>query len=626
MGLRRQATGVQVWAFVGFGVGVALLTWDRVAIAPGPGIDPSWILGLNLAAERGLDHGTEVVFTYGPLGFLAQPMVVDGLLATLGGVYLFATRAALAGSLLFAARRSFSWPVAIAVAVLAAVIVPRTVGSVTLALSALWCLIALRDDAPPWTPRLVTIGGGALAAVEAMVKLNVGLTVLAVVAITAIGLPGPRARNLLTIGATFAACFAALWFAAGQTVGNLDDYLRTSYEIVAGYQRSMQLESPAVSWDWLAALTVVGGTVAMLIATVAAQTRRSRIATVALAALLCFSLFKYGFVRHDAGHVAALFGVLAVLWLAPVWSRAAAPLACAGLAAIAIAYFPVADESLETSLEPRLALDQLSTLALPGEREEAHDEAMVALRAGYALDPAITERIGGEPVDARPWEIALIWAYGLDWHPLPVLQDYSAYTPELDRIDARGLASPDGPRFMLRHLGYDGSSLVGIDGRLTVFDSPLALRELLCGFSPVITTDRYQLLERAGDRCGAERPLGTVTAAYGEEVAVPSAGEGEAVFARIDGAGGDGIERARTFAYREAMRTVTLNGTTTTRFEPTVAPGGILLSVPPGADLPPPFGVGLDVDTIAIDSEGGLATSDGPLRIEFVAVPIGPAT
>ncbi len=607
-----------------FGVVVALLTWDYVQIIPAAGLDASWILGLNLAADAGLDHGTQFAFTYGPLGFLEQPMVVDGLQATLGAVYLFGLRAALASSLLWAARRSFGWPAAAAIALVVAAIVPRTVGSVPLALTILWCLIALQREAPAWTARALIYGGGALAALEAMVKLNVGVTVLAMVLIATLALEGPRLRNLGRLAATFAGSFAILWLAAGQGIGNLDDYVSTSVEIISGYQRAMQIENGAVGWDWAAALLVVAATVAAAVATSARERGAARIAIPALVAVLSFSLLKYGFVRHDAGHVAALFGVLAVVWLAPRWRGAGRAVAVGALVVIAILYFPAADESLETTFEPRLAVEQLGDLLVPGERDDAADSARAAMAAAYAVDPRILERIGDQPVDARPWEIGLIWAYGLNWDPLPVIQDYSAYTPELDELNADALADPAGPRFVLRHLGYDNSSLVGIDGRLTTFDSPREARTLLCRFRPVLTTPTNQLLERGdADRCGPERPLQEVEAEYGEVLTVPRGRPGEAVFARIEGAGGEGIERLRTFAYREALRSVAL-GPTATRFQTATAPDGILLTAPPDLDLPKPFALALNQPTIAIDSEGGFATSDGPLRVEFYAVPIGP--
>jgi hypothetical protein len=229
--------------------------------------------------------------------------------------------------------------------------------------------------------------------------------------------------------------------------------------------------------------------------------------------------------------------------------------------------------------------------------------------------------VDGRPVDALPWEVSLVWAYGLDWRPLPVIQDYSAYTPELDRRNAEALAAGDGPEFVIRHLGFDQSSLVGVDGRLTVFDAPLEQRALLCGFRAVATTDRYQLLERTADRCGAERPHGEAEAEDGEPVAIPAARPDEAVFARIDGAGGEGIERLRALAYKEALRTVTLDSLRT-RFQTATAPDGILLSAPRDADFPAPFALGLDPDSIAIDSEGGFATSSGPLRYAFFGLPI----
>ena len=606
-----------------FGVVVALLTWDYVQIAPALGLDASWILGLNLAADAGLDHGTQFAFTYGPLGFLEQPMVVDGLQATLGAVYLFGLRAALASSLLWAARRSLAWPAAAALALVVAAIVPRTVGSVPLALTILWCLVALQREAPAWTARLLVYGGGALAAVEAMVKLNVGVTVLAMVVIAALALEGPRLRNLGRIAASFAIGFAVLWFAAGQGIGNLDDYVSTSVEVISGYQRGMQIENGAVDWDWAAALLVIGATLVAVLATSARERLAARIAIPVLVAVLSFSLLKYGFVRHDAGHVAAVFGVLAVVWLAPLWRGAGRAVAVGAIALIAIVYFPAADESLDTTFEPRLAVEQLGDLVVPGERHEATDSARAAMAAAYAVDPRILERIGDQPVDARPWEIGLAWAYGLNWDPLPVIQDYAAYTPELDQLNADALAAADGPRFILRHYGF-GSPSVGAEGRYINFDSPQEARELFCRFGAVITSGQYQLLERSGaDRCGPERPLETVEADYGEVLTVPRGRPGEAVFARIEGAGGEGIERLRTFAYREALRSITL-GPTATRFQTATAPDGILLTARPDVDLPRPFALALNQPTIAIDSEGGFATSDGPLRIEFFALPIDP--
>ncbi len=50
---------------------MAAAAWGTRFSAPVDGLDPSWQAGLMMATERGMDFGTEVLFTYGPLGFLS---------------------------------------------------------------------------------------------------------------------------------------------------------------------------------------------------------------------------------------------------------------------------------------------------------------------------------------------------------------------------------------------------------------------------------------------------------------------------------------------------------------------------------------------------------------------------
>src|SRR5215831_5201776 len=38
-----------------------------------PGLDPGWVLGLNMAHTQGLVHGKDIVWTYGPLTWLYYP-------------------------------------------------------------------------------------------------------------------------------------------------------------------------------------------------------------------------------------------------------------------------------------------------------------------------------------------------------------------------------------------------------------------------------------------------------------------------------------------------------------------------------------------------------------------------
>ena len=90
-----------------------------------------------------------------------------------------------------------------------------------------------------------------------------------------------------------------------------------------------------------------------------------------------------------------------------------------------------------------------------------------------------------------------------------------------------------------------GDSLTrAIDGRYPAWDPPAQALATLCHFAPISTDDRFQVLARTDDRCGDPQAAGSVVAREGEVVDVPAAGAGEVVFARIEGAGVSGLEKA----------------------------------------------------------------------------------
>ncbi len=615
----RAAWADRPWVTVLFGLVAAIVTWDPILLVPGAGLDASWITGLNMAAAAGLDHGTEIVYTYGPLGFLDEPLVIDGTLATTGALYLLGLRTALAASLLFAARRSLPWPAAAAVALVAMAIMPGSL--VPLALAAVWCLVALQAEAPAWVSRLVTVGGGALAGIELMVKLNVGVTILLLVVVTVVALPDRRPRDLLTLAAALVASFAIGWFASGQGFGNLDDYVRSSFETVSGYSDALQRDVAEVDWDWAAALVLALGALAAALAASAGMRTARRVLLCVVVAALAVALEKYSFVRHDAGHVGAIFGGLAAILVALRWQGVGRFVLPVAVAAAAASYAAATTAWEDGPLRPGTAVDQLETLVDPGDRGDARDESRAALQSLYAVEQPILDRIGEAPIDARPWETALVWAYDLAWRPLPVIQDYQAYTPWLDELDADALAAEDGPQFILRHYGYGDSPVIGLEGRFEPFSSPLVTRTLLCRFRPTVTGDRFQLLVRGEDRCGPPRAVGSVSAEYGEAIRVPAAQSDEAVFATIDGATASGVERVRALLYRAAIRRIRLDEGRAF-LAPRNASDGLLLRAPEAAGYQAPWVLALNPGEIAIESDGGFATSSGEVDVEFHAVAV----
>jgi hypothetical protein len=159
------------------GVLLAIASWNVVFLLPFGGLDSGWQYGLYAAAHHGKHFGTEIVFTYGPLGFLSYPMLWYGDLASLAFVYQSALHILLCVTIVYALRAQLG--VIVAALVGFVVVVLSSSADVPTVLAAAWCLAALSHDPPPFALWLMAIGGGVLGAVETLVEARPGPVIVA---------------------------------------------------------------------------------------------------------------------------------------------------------------------------------------------------------------------------------------------------------------------------------------------------------------------------------------------------------------------------------------------------------------------------------------------------------------
>ena len=143
----------------------------------GTGLDASWVIGLNEASSRHMVYGRDIVFTYGPLGFMLIPLdlgsnLVHAILFRLGlhilwwtsvGMLLFRTRGFVA-TLLFAAASLLSGIQSAPLDVnfqLAGVMILTTIG---------YLVLGHLDRRPLWAVPAMIVSAGALLA-----KFNIGV-------------------------------------------------------------------------------------------------------------------------------------------------------------------------------------------------------------------------------------------------------------------------------------------------------------------------------------------------------------------------------------------------------------------------------------------------------------------
>lgn len=604
---------------------LALLTWRRVNFMPVDSLDPSWQSALHTAFHDRIPF-EQIVFTYGPLGFLAQAEGYYASTVVWSALYVFGVQLALCAALLSALRRSLGMAVAaLGTFVLVRVALDLAVIDTTVVVVAVVAFTLLRGDYSIAAQRVLVAMGGVVAGTHLLVKLNTGVTILVAGALAVWFLERPRWVPEAIFLSAAVASSAAGWLLTGNGLSDLLPFFDRSWEVASGYSEAMAIEAPGRG-HFLPLAFAAAAIVVALWWRAGRGWPAGRRAGLGLAlATVLFGAFKLGFVRHDR-HDISYFGevllVGAVLAAAAATSldgfrRTVPALATAALGAV---YLMAAGGDAATILNPVPQLTRaggdLRVLTSPARREAGVQQARTNLRSRYyRLTPSIVETLRGHTLHVRPWEAGIAWAYPeFRWRPVPVFQEYTAYTADLDRLDAAAYRSDSAPERIL-------TQAVAIDNRNPDWESPAATVAILCRYRELLADGPWQVLGRVADRCGGERTLGVVKARVGETITVPAAGRDEIVVARIDGLDRSLLYDLRSTLWRAPEVQVHLDAGRRYRLVPGSATNGIIVRSPQSTlGFSQPF-LPESTDRMRIERDRTIGLSS-ELSISFVAIAV----
>jgi hypothetical protein len=596
---------------------ITLLSWHALPLEPQPGLSPSWQAALHMALHYGITFGNHLIFTYGPLGFLSVPTLWYSGTGTIAVLYAVLVRFVLALALFLGARRTYGPAVGGIVALLVAGASVVTLESVPFLVFCVWMVDRVSSSRRYLTLALMAVGG-AIAGLELLNKVSIGIEITMLAMVVALGARGRRRDHVIVTLAALILVLLAGWTVTGQDWGALPAYAHNSARIVSGYAAAMGYEEPGLTWEYAAGLVAFALGLAGALQMTRDGPARRRWGIVALWVVFCFFEYKEAFVRHDVYHgpiyfVALMGGFLALRW------RRGNRLVGLGLTAALFAFAIVAQEpsSFSAVFDPgesvRTAISQIKQVAVPSGRASIMTQGRETIEGVFPIDQATLNLLRGHTVDVVPNEAAVAWAYDLDWRPLPVFQSYSAYTTGLDQQDADALSSARAPQRILRNLES------GIDGRVLTFDEGLSTRTILCRYQELRTTGAWQVLGLGPNRCGTPVPLGTVRASWYQKVPVPAPPNDHSfVFVRIGGVAVEGLERVYALLYKPVDRVVLLDGKSHRLVEGT-ATDGLLLRAPVGVDFTAPFNLASNSSTIAVGKTGQGAGDGQPITFSFFA-------
>ena len=608
------------------GLLLAFLTWRKINFLPLDGLDPSWQAALHMAAHDRLPF-KGIVFTYGPLGFLAQPEGYFASTVWASALYVVAVQASLCAALVSVLRRTVGLVIA-AVATFLLVSVAQDLGivDVVVVVVVLVAFGLLRGDHSVRAQRVLVATLGVVAGAHLLIKLNTGVTVFIVGAVAAVFVE----RRAWLPGVIFLmAAVGSLitgWVVTGNGLGDLVPFFDRSWQVASGYSEAMSVETRSRTGFYPIAAGVAVIVVALGVLASRNWPPRRRIGLALAGAMWLFAAFKLGFVRHDSHDVAyfgeallvgATFaGALATMWTG-WWKAVPVGLTIALVTANLVA--SALNPASAVNPFPALARagEDLSVLSSPARREEAVQRARAHRRSRYyRLTPSIVRVLRGHTLHIRPWEAGIAWAYPeFRWHPVPVFQEYSAYTTNLDDRDAAFLRSPDAPERIL-------TEPLAIDRRNPDWESPAAMVAIVCHYRELLADSPWQVLGRVANRCGGERSLGVVKARVGQTVAVPDTGNrNDLVLARIKGLDYSPLYGLRSLLWRAPEVHVRLDGGRRNRLVPGTAGNGLIVRAPrERLGFSQPFAPD-SANLLRVERQSGIGLNED-LTIEFVAIPV----
>ncbi len=517
---------------------------------PGIDLDASWRMALALFFQQGLQFGTEVVFTYGPLGFqmgktYAGIMWWELLVWQLAIGIGFAWVVMSFGEKLSGYPRLYYY---LAFLLFGAQYedAMHMLGIVLLGLA----LLHRNGGRPDWPKVLL----GLFLALLAVVKFtNLMLCAFVVLCVIGHSLWGRRTREAVVHAASFFGGFLILWMLCRQNPLNLPAYFVHSLEISSGYQQAMGIDG---GWPALWKALVVG---AGLVFYVLWHLWKQRDKAFAFAGCLMLAAFlylswKHGFVRADGHMIGYFYAALLPITAFPVllkdeacmaWMRRwlMLPLGVLCLFGLYNALSGVITETLGV-FQGRVFGNVYNALNLDKLRSGYNDR--LGEQRGAGDMPKTRAIIGNGSVDVLGYEQSAAIFNRFNYQPRPVFQSYTVYTPKLARLNYEHFAGDRAPDFAL-------VKMHSLDGRLTSIDDAAVLALLMYRYEYVHTEKTYQLWRKRADPFDpaeyAPTPLVSRTVAIGELWDIAEHSADRNLWVTID-ARPSLLGRARTFLYK----------------------------------------------------------------------------
>lgn len=439
-------------------------TWPLVTLDATYSLDPSWKLALSTFYAQKLNWGHDVVFTYGPLGFLCSRIGIGAGKYTL---LLFDAFMAFNFFMVFyhGLTKSENKRLTLLLIATSVFILPPYLGAgtsiVLLAMQVFW-LNRANENTSHLSNAMVVL----LSVLLFFIKFNTGLICLVFSSVFCIS-NFILQKNQRLVYLIYLVLPYILILALSYLLNvSLIPYLIGGLSIVSGYNEVMFSDANYPEELFFAILALV---LSALVLALRLKEHRGQLVKYLLAVFVfcssAFVIYKQAFTRNDIQHISEFYNYFIFLLLCCGVFHLNTSYKNIGAVVTAIVFIVVfyakkrEDSLLQTAAERFYKKDYVSRF------KNFSDSSGIYCYGQNKVPDRLKQHIGSSGIDAYPWNSQLLFENRLNYTPRPVFQSYSAYTPYLQKLNYDLYCSDKAPDFVM----YEYET---IDKRYPLFEEP----------------------------------------------------------------------------------------------------------------------------------------------------------
>lgn len=475
------------------------------------GLDPSWNFALNYINFKGKKFGQDHFFTYGPLGFLGQCQFVGNnhyigiifwLLLTILQIYLLRQIFSKVDNVLFLS-------IAVILIIFSAPI--RGADTYICYLYTLSMLLTYKYY-NTWSAVITLFFSGIIFLFKFSGTMLLVGTILMLIS-SSVYLKKPKKMMLFFISNMLIGPICYLFYCP--SVKSLMQYIKAAVEITSGYNMYMTVQEYQAYLIWVILLMFCY--LCLLIYGI--YKNKPGWDVLLILAPSCFIWYKQGFVRNDGHYVSAIIGLLLVgslLFLFIDWrdwickdKKFISKMMLCILCIFVIVPIMGRGQTLSAAIQQ----STFNIFNFPKLIDDCIHQDFNSLKEHNA---AFMDIIDQDTYTTFPWEITENISYENDQFMIPpLIQNYTVYTPYLDKLNAKFYEGSEAPEYIIMYLST-------IDGRWPLIEAPKTWEKIYQNYF-VLTTDeeKYLLRKRESALTNEVYECDSMSCQISEEIEIP---------------------------------------------------------------------------------------------------------